>query len=65
MQNLKKSTSGKAASLLRRKIRINMKIKATQPDFRIVINKSNLYIKAQVLDASGNVVLAISDKGMK
>jgi len=55
----------KAIRFERRKIRINSKIKATQPDFRIVINKSNMYIRAQVLDATGNVVLCISDKGMK
>ena len=63
--NLKKMKGKKLIQFERRKIKINAKIKATQPDFRIVINKSNLYIKAQVLDATGNVVLHISDKGMK
>lgn len=65
MQNLKKVKGNKLVKFERRKIKVNAKIKATQPDFRVVINKSNLYIKAQVLDAAGNVVLHISDKGMK
>ncbi len=50
---------------LARKKRINTKIKASYPDFRIVVDKSNMFTKAQVFDAKGNVVCHISDKEMK
>ena len=65
MQNLKKTSDKKAIKFIRRKVRINAKIKATVPDFRVIIEKSNLYIKAQVVDQAGNVVAHISYKGMK
>jgi ribosomal protein L18 len=56
MQNLKSTTKGKLASFLRRKHKVNAIIKSQHPDFRIVINKSNRYIKAQILDKTGNVL---------
>lgn len=49
MQNLKKQKDKVAIKLLRRKIKVNTKIKAMAPDFRVLIDKSNLYIKAQVI----------------
>ncbi len=48
-----------------RKKRINAKIKASYPDYRIVVNKSNNYVSAQVIDASGKVMCHISDKSVK
>jgi large subunit ribosomal protein L18 len=65
MQNLKKEKGKKLLSFLRRKVRINAKIKATAPDFRVIVDKSNMYIKAQVVDQNGHVVAHISDKGIK
>lgn len=50
---------------LGRKKRINAKIKSSFPDFRIVVDKSNKYIKAQVLDTKGNVLCHVSDKDIK
>ena len=64
MQNLKKEKGQKAIRFTRRKIKVNAKIKSALPEFRIVINKSILYVRAQVLDQSGNVLASISDKGM-
>jgi len=49
---------------LARKNRVNAKIKASYPDFRVIVEKSNKYIKAQVIDATGNVLCHISDKGL-
>lgn len=65
MQNLKPKAHSKIASFLRRKFRVNAGIKSQHPDFRIVINKSNCYVKAQLLDNSGNVLWAVCDKNNK
>ena len=65
MQNLKPKASSKIANFLRRKFRVNSAIKAQKPDFRIVVNKSNCYIKAQLLDKAGNVLGAVCDKSNK
>ncbi len=65
MQNLKPKASSKIESFLRRKLRVNMSIKTQHPDFRIVVNKSNTYIKAQILDSKGNVLGAVCDKNNK
>lgn len=65
MQNLKPTTKGKLASFLRRKNRVNTHIKAQHPDFRIVINRSNRYIKAQLIDKAGNVLGFACDKELK
>jgi len=47
---------------LGRKKRVNAKIKSSYPDFRIIVDKSNKYITAQVIDATGKVMCRISDK---
>jgi len=65
MQNLKPTTKGKLANFLRRKNRVNASIKAQHPDFRIVINRSNRYIKAQLLDKTWNVMGFVCDKELK
>jgi large subunit ribosomal protein L18 len=50
---------------LGRKKRINAKIKSSYPPFRIVVDKSNKYIKAQVIDIEGKVLCHITDKDIK
>lgn len=50
---------------LARKKRVNAKIKSTYPDFRVIVDKSNMFIRAQVLSADGKIVCHISDKGIK
>ncbi len=65
MQNLKSQANDKLRTYVRRKIKVGAKIKATYPDFRVVVNKTNKYIKAQVLDAEGKVVASVIDKAMK
>ncbi len=65
MQNLKPTNKGKLASFLRRKNRVNAVIKSQHPDFRIVINRSNRYVKAQLLDKTGNVIGFVCDKDLK
>ncbi len=42
-----------------------MKIKSIHPEYRVIVNKSNKYISAQVIDQSGKVLCFISDKGIK
>jgi len=65
MQNLKSQRKDKKAHFLKRKVRINSKIKSNNPDFRVIVNKSNKYIKAQVIDNQWNVVCFITDKKAK
>ena len=65
MQNLKSQAHDKMRTYVRRKIRVWAKIKAAYPDFRVIVNKTNKYMKAQVLDTEGKVVASIIDKAMK
>jgi ribosomal protein L18 len=50
MQNLKSQAKDKVRKFARRKIRINTQIKAVNPDYRVIVNRSNMYVTAQVLD---------------
>ena len=45
-----------------RKNRVNNKIKASNPDNRIVVTRSNMYIKAEIVDKNGNILACVSDK---
>ncbi len=65
MQNLKSTRKWKFANFLRRKNRVNTSIKSQNPDYRIVVNRSNKYIKAQLLDKSWSVLWFVCDKGLK
>ena len=48
-----------------RKKRVNAKIKSAFPAYRVVVDKSNKYITAQVIDSKGNVLCRICDKAIK
>lgn len=65
MAQLSNKLKAKLRKYLNRKNRVNNKIKAHNPENRIVINKSNMYIKAQVIDADGKVLACITDKWAK
>ncbi len=52
----------KLQNYLRRKIKVNAQIKAANPEYRIIVNKTNRYIKSQVIDASWNVICSYSDE---
>ncbi|MFZ2150932.1 MAG: 50S ribosomal protein L18 [Candidatus Absconditicoccaceae bacterium] len=65
MRNLGKKIKQKAAKYSRRKHRINLKIKKFTDNPRVVINKSNMFIKAQVIAIDGKVLSSITDKGAK
>lgn len=65
MQNLKSKKPDKVRKFLRRKFKVNTTIKALIPNFRVIINKTNKYMKAQVLDKEGKVVAFIVDKNEK
>ena len=56
MSYLKNKLQDKIRKYLRRKNKVNSKIKSLNPDYRLLVERSNLYVKAQVLDANGNVV---------
>lgn len=65
MQNLKPTNKGKLANFLRRKNRVNATIKSQHPDFRIVINRSNRYVKAQLIDKTWKIIGFVCDKELK
>lgn len=62
MSYLKNKLQEKIRKYLRRKNRVNAKIKNLTPDYRLLVERSNLYVKAQVLDLTGNVVATCTDK---
>jgi len=63
MSYLKNKLQEKLRKYMRRKHRVNTKIKAQNPQYRLLVQKSNLYVKAQIIDAEGKVVAMTSDKG--
>ena len=62
MSYLKNKLQEKIRKYLRRKNKVNTKIKNLHPEYRLLVERSNLYVSAQVLDAQGNVVSVSSDK---
>ena len=52
------------AAYLKRKVRVNAKIKSQFPEARLIVDKSNLYMKAQIIDINGNVLLSATDKAV-
>jgi large subunit ribosomal protein L18 len=65
MSHLTNKLKEKVRKYTRRKNKVNKKIKAQKPENRLIINRSNLYIKGQVVDANGKVLALASDKGAK
>ncbi len=65
MSHLTNKFKEKLRKYLRRKVRVNSKIKSQKPANRLIVNKSNLYITAQLIDANGKVLDNISDKTAK
>ena len=65
MLKITKHLKEKVRKFTRRKTRINAKIKFNFPGYRIIADKSNLYMKAQVIDEKGVVHCHICDKGLK
>ncbi len=65
MSHLANKLKNNVRKYLKRKTRVNTKIKNHKPENRLIINKSNLYISAQLIDLNGNVLLSISDKNIK
>lgn len=62
MSYLKNKLQEKAKLYLKRKIRINAKIKALAPEARLIVNRTNMYLKVQIVDPNGNVAVMMSDK---
>lgn len=65
MSHLANKSKDKVKKYLKRKLRVNTKIKSHKPEYRLILNKSNLYLSAQLIDANGNVLASISDKWFK
>lgn len=65
MSHLANKLKSKIRKYLKRKTRVNTKIKSHRPENRLIVNKSNLYISAQLIDSEGNVLLSTNDKKSK
>lgn len=59
---LGKKLKEKRAKHQRRKIKSNTKIKSHYPEARLIINRSNKFIQAQVVDQTGKIIAMVSDK---
>lgn len=62
MKHITKKIKQVVAKYFRKKHRINAQVKASWAEARIIVNKSNKYISAQIVDLSGKVLAAASDK---
>lgn len=65
MRNLEKKIKQKVAKYARRKHRINLKIKKFTDNPRVVVNKSNMFVKAQVIAVDWKVLASVIDKWAK
>lgn len=65
MSHLSNKLKNKLRKYLRRKARTNTKVKAQNPEARLIVNKSNLYIKWQVIASNGKVLAIVTDKKAK
>ena len=64
MKNITRALQAKAGRYAQRKQRVNTAIKTTASLPRLIINKSNVYIYAQVIDLAGKVIAAADDKAL-
>ena len=64
MSYLKNKLQEKLRRYMRRKHRVNETIKAQNPEYRLLVERSNLYVKAQVLGRDGKVIASTIDKGV-
>jgi large subunit ribosomal protein L18 len=65
MKRLAHQSRAKQANRAARKHRINTIVKATTSRPRLIVNRTNLYIYAQIIDRDGNVVVSTNDHTMK
>ena len=65
MRNLKKQLKKKTSSYQRRKFRVNSVIKSNSDNPRVIIQKSNMYVSAQLIDNTWKVLGFFSDKLVK
>lgn len=65
MTYLKNKLLEKHRKHLRRKQRVNAQIKETNPEYRVVVSRSLLYVSADVITADWKVVAHFSDKWAK
>ncbi len=62
MSFLKNKQQKKDSTFILKKNRVNAKVKAANPEYRMILNKSLLYTSAQVVDRDGKVIALFTDK---
>ena len=65
MKSLAKKSQNKQRVYARRKHKINVITKATSLKPRLIVNRSNKFIYAQIIDRNGKVVAVANDVKMK
>jgi len=65
MKTLANKSQHKTRKYLRRKHRTNFVAKTLSNRPRLVVNRSNVYIYAQIIDSSGKVLATANDKAIK
>ena len=65
MTYLKNKLLEKQRKYLRRKQKVNTQIKLSHPEYRVIVSRSNLYMKADLVAADGKTLTSMTDKGMK
>ncbi|MDR0282437.1 MAG: 50S ribosomal protein L18 [Candidatus Peribacteria bacterium] len=64
MSYLKNKLIEKQNKYLRRKQRVNAQVKLSSPEYRVVVSRSNLYVKADLVTRDGKTLATCSDKGV-
>ena len=62
MAYLKNKLLEKQRKYLRRKQRVNTQVKGANPEYRVIVSRSLMYVTADVVSADGKVVATCSDK---
>ena len=62
MSHLGNKLNAKLEKYAMRKNRVNNKIKASNPENRVVVTRSNMYIKAEIVDINWKTIASVTDK---
>lgn len=65
MKTLAKKSQAKTKKYLRRKHRTNMTAKVLSDKPRLVINRSNVHMYAQIIDVDGTILAVANDRTIK
>lgn len=59
------SLAKKTQRYLKRKKKVNERVKSLDFDYRFVVNRTNKYTYAHIIDRKGNTIVMMNDKGLE